>query len=96
MGKVEPIEGVDLKELLQETAQEIVLEKKRSTQRLMRILLDRLYVLKEEIIQAKKHLVNKEEAIKKIEEKITRLRDGDWSVLEGLDLKPEEKDNKNG
>lgn len=89
MAKVEPIEGVDLEELIQETAGQVVAEKRQSTQRLVRIVLDRIYSLKEEVERARKHLSEREEALKKAQDKITRLQKGDWSALEGLDVKPE-------
>ncbi|KKN83581.1 hypothetical protein LCGC14_0298200 [marine sediment metagenome] len=79
---MEQVKDVDLAELVDSSEGEIFAEKQRSVAGLVKKLLQRQEILAKEVMAAEKSLAKKKEGLFKVEVKITKLRDGDWSVLQ--------------
>ena len=88
---MEQVKDVDLAELVDSSEGEIFAEKQRSVAGLVKKLLQRQEILAKEVMAAEKSLTKKQEALGKVEVKITKLRDGDWSVLQ--EDKPQGQEN---
>lgn len=77
-------EQVSLPDLLAEVAQERLNQRRSSYSGLIRILLEKKVSVSAEIERTKKELEKKTTELKAIDDKIEKLRMGDWSVLEAL------------
>jgi seryl-tRNA synthetase len=81
------IKGVDLKELVEETASHVIESKKKSAVGLIKNLFFKVEGLNKDIDGLKKQLTAKEQSLEKTLNRINKLKAGDWSVL---------KEEKNG
>lgn len=77
-------EQVSLPDLLAEVAQERLNQRRGSYSGLIRILLEKKVSVSAEIEKVTKDLEKKTSELKSIDDKIEKLRMGDWSVLEAL------------
>ncbi len=75
---------VKLPDLVAEVAQGMLEERHGSARGLVRILLGRKVLLDAEVKKAKAELDKKEASLKAVDDKIEKLRKGDWTVLESL------------
>ncbi len=89
---MEKIEGVNLEELVEESSADLVEEKKKSVAGLIKQQLQRMERLATEIKNLEKEINGKRDKLKKIQEKIEKIKNGDWSVLTE---KKEQKEQKN-
>lgn len=89
---MEKIDGVNLEDLVKESSADLVAEKRRSIAGLIKQQLQRMEQLATDVQNLEKQLKGKREKLKKTQEKIEKIRGGDWSVLAE---KKEQKDQKN-
>ncbi len=79
---MEKIEGVDLTQLVVESAEELVAEKRKRVGGAIKSLLLAAEQMQMEIRRGKQELQKKEEKLTKTLEKVAKLKAGDWSVLQ--------------
>jgi seryl-tRNA synthetase len=79
--KIDPIEGVDLSELVKEASTELMAEKRRQASNIIKNHLQREEQLVYDIRNLKKNLKGKEEKLAKAQAKIEKIIKGDWSLL---------------
>lgn len=81
---MEKIEGVDLSQLVVESAEELVAEKRKKVGGAIKSLLLAAEQMQIEIRRGKQELQKKEEKLAKTLEKVAKLKSGDWSVLQDV------------
>lgn len=72
---------VSLKDLIKETEDEILHEKRSEAKRLIRIILQRVFQLDVMINQSERELKKRKEQREKAMAKVKKLQEGDWSIL---------------
>lgn len=76
---------IDLKELVSITSQNFINDRKEILGGLVRSLFMKKKGLFEEIVKLEKELIKKRESLKQVDEKIEKVRQGDWEVLKKLE-----------
>jgi uncharacterized protein HemX len=79
--KIDPIEGVDLSELVKEASTELMAEKRRQASNIIKNHLQREEQLVLDIRQLEKNLKGKKDKLAKAQIKINKIKEGDWSLL---------------
>lgn len=92
----EPIEGVNLKDVVEEAATELLVERRHQATSLIKNFLMKVEGVTTEIKQLESQLVGKKETLTKTLDKIERLKKGDWSLLSENSgtTKPDSEHNK--
>jgi len=81
----DPRDQINLAELVEDTATSLVAALRKDYQGKIRQMLLKLEQLDKEITDGEKQLNKKRQAFTKIQARIDKLRDGDWSVLKDND-----------
>lgn len=91
---MEKIEGVDLAALVTESSSDLVSEKRTKAAGLVKQLLQRMEQLATDVKNLEKQLRGKKEKLQKAQDKIEKIKGGDWSVLaEQKEGKKDQQDN---
>jgi len=75
------IDGVNLVELVEESSKELISAKRNEAANLIKNHLQRVEQLALDVRKAEKELKKKSEALKKAQDKIDKIKAGDWSQL---------------
>ena len=78
---MKPVKGIDLKEVLEETSEELLKERRTLVARKIRNLLEQSVEKGKQIKKLTKDLDKLKKSKVKIDEMIKKVQDGDWSVL---------------
>ena len=78
---MEKIENVNLSELVEESSKELVADRRKQAASIVKKHLQRAEQLAVDVRQAEKSLNKKKEMLKKAQEKINKIKEGDWSLL---------------
>ncbi len=73
--------GIKLPELFIEATDVVIEEKRKSIRNLIKQLFYRQIGLAEDVVSARKSLAKKEQELEKTNEKLAKIKTGDWSVL---------------
>ena len=76
------LEGVNLAELVEESSSELLAEKKSQVAALVKKELQKAESLESEIENLEKQIKSKKENLEKVQAKIKKIEEGDWSVLQ--------------
>lgn len=82
---------IDLKNLVSITSQQFIKERETVVGNLVKSLFMKKKSLFEDIVKMEKELNKKRESLKQVDDKIDKVRQGDWEVLKKL-----ENENKQG
>ena len=86
---MEKLENVDLSALVEDSSKELMDEKRKQAAGLIKVQLQRIEQLSLDVRNAERTLKKKQEALAKAQQKIDKIKAGDWSLL------AEQKDNSN-
>lgn len=75
------IDNVNLTELVTESSKELISEKRSEAANIIKNHLQRIEQLSLDVRKAEKELNKKTEALKKAQEKMDKIKAGDWSQL---------------
>ncbi|KKK98742.1 hypothetical protein LCGC14_2639720 [marine sediment metagenome] len=78
---MEKINNVDLSQLVEESAEKLVAEKRNKAASLVKQELQRIEQLKIDIKKIDKDRKNKQDKLDKAQAKMDKIKNGDWSVL---------------
>lgn len=78
---MEKIDGVNLEDLVEESSADLIAEKRRSVAGLIKQQLQRMEQLATDVKNLEKQLKGKREKLTKTQEKMEKIKSGDWSVL---------------
>ncbi len=92
--QVEKIKGVDLKNLLADASEEAIEEKRTTTKNLIKQFLHRREGLEQDVRRLENQLEKKKKSLKKTDEKLKKIKSGDWSVLSKDNQENNEKEEK--
>jgi len=84
---MEKLENVDLSALVEDSSKELMDEKRKQAAGLIKVQLQRIEQLSLDVRNAERTLKKKQEALVKAQQKIDKIKAGDWSLL------AEQKDN---
>ena len=84
---MEKLENVDLSALVEDSSKELMDEKRKQAAGLIKVQLQRIEQLSLDVRNAERTLKKKQEALAKAQQKIDKIKAGDWSLL------AEQKDN---
>lgn len=93
---MKPIENIDLKDLLESAAQNLLVEKRNDAESRIRQTLIRQEALVVSIHAKENELKKLREKMDKSSAKIDRLRKGDWSVLAEIEREEKEENRTQG
>jgi hypothetical protein len=85
--------SIDLTALVGKTSKEFITDRETHIQSLVKVMFHRQNGLLLDIERLERDLKKKQEALKNIQEKIMKIRSGDWSVLKKIE---EEEKNHQG
>ena len=75
------IDGVNLEELVKESSVALISDKRKEAANLVKNHLQRIEQLALDVRKAEKELKKKTEALKKAQEKMDKIKAGDWGLL---------------
>lgn len=78
-------EQIDLKNLVSITSQQFIKDREATIGQLVTKLFMKKKGLFEEVIKIEKELTKKREQLKQVDDKIEKVRQGDWEVLKRLE-----------
>ena len=78
---MDKIDGIDLAELVKDSAQDLMKEKRVGAANIVKNHLQRVEQLAIDIRTLEKELKNKKDKLVKAQSKIDKIKAGDWSVL---------------
>ncbi len=79
------IDGVNLEDLVKEVSSGIVSDRRESAAGLIKKQLQKMEGLAIDVNGLEKQLKKKQEALAKAQEKVTKIREGNWQVLAELE-----------
>lgn len=88
------IDGVNLEDLVKEVSKNIVSDRRESAAGLIKKQLQKMEGLAIDVSGLEKQLKKKKEALAKAQEKVTKIREGNWQVLAELDKQFNQKKEK--
>ena len=89
---IKKIEGLDLSDLVTEVSTDLVNERRKQAAGVIKKQLQKLEQLNIDVKNAEKELKKKTESLAKAQNKVDRIKSGDWSVLNEISKQYAKKD----
>lgn len=79
---MKPIENTEINELIEEASRQVIAEKRKGAMNLIMESLRRIEQVSRDIVVCEKEIEKKKKELDGLNGKMSKLRSGDWSVLQ--------------